>query len=131
MLLLHVRLPLRSRLPFSRLSSDRLMPGAPDWDETFGERLQRLRIARRLNLTQLAHAVDITEGAVREREPGQTKRPSSWSACGSRTCSRSTRGTTPPAGSVPFRSEREPSIVNRLTTLEQRVDVLEAERRAV
>jgi transcriptional regulator with XRE-family HTH domain len=41
--------------------------------EGFGERLRRLRTARRLSCAQLAHRVGVTEGAIRQMESGQTK----------------------------------------------------------
>ncbi|HTD34476.1 MAG TPA: helix-turn-helix domain-containing protein [Candidatus Elarobacter sp.] len=41
--------------------------------ETFGERLRSLRMRRRLTPSALAHAVGVTEGAIRQMESGQTK----------------------------------------------------------
>ncbi len=41
--------------------------------ERFGERLHRLRLRRQLTLTELAHAVGVSESAVRQMEKGQTK----------------------------------------------------------
>ncbi len=41
--------------------------------ESFGERLHRLRVRRQLTLTDLAHAVGVSESAVRQMEKGQTK----------------------------------------------------------
>jgi transcriptional regulator with XRE-family HTH domain len=41
--------------------------------EGFGERLRRLRTARRVSCAQLAHRVGVTEGAIRQMESGQTK----------------------------------------------------------
>src|SRR5947209_3341204 len=41
--------------------------------ETFGERLRTLRSRRQLTPSALAHAVGVTEGAIRQMESGQTK----------------------------------------------------------
>jgi transcriptional regulator with XRE-family HTH domain len=41
--------------------------------ETFGDRLRSLRTKRRLTPSALAHAVGVTEGAIRQMESGQTK----------------------------------------------------------
>jgi transcriptional regulator with XRE-family HTH domain len=41
--------------------------------ETFGERLRALRTRRHLTPSSLAHAVGVTEGAIRQMESGQTK----------------------------------------------------------
>jgi len=40
---------------------------------TFGDRLRALRTRRRLTPSALAHAVGVTEGAIRQMESGQTK----------------------------------------------------------
>jgi transcriptional regulator with XRE-family HTH domain len=48
----------------------RILPGVA---ETFGERLRSLRERRRLTPSSLAHAVGVTEGAIRQMESGQTK----------------------------------------------------------
>ena len=48
----------------------RILPGV---SETFGERLRSLRERRRLTPSATAHAVGITEGAIRQMESGQTK----------------------------------------------------------
>ncbi len=42
-------------------------------DETFGDRLKRLRKARGLRVLDVAYAAGITEGAIRQMEAGQTK----------------------------------------------------------
>lgn len=44
--------------------------------ETFGERLRTLRTAHRLTPSAVAHAVGVTEGAIRQMESGQTKNAS-------------------------------------------------------
>ncbi len=106
-------------------------PLAPDPDETFAERLQRLRVGRRLNCTQLAHAVGITEGAVRQMESGQTKRPSFLLGLRLADVLDVDPWYLATGRQRPDRAEHEPSIGTRLTSLEQRVDVLEAERRAM
>ncbi len=41
--------------------------------ENFGQRLKRLRTARRLRVVDLAYAAGLTEGAIRHMESGQTK----------------------------------------------------------
>jgi transcriptional regulator with XRE-family HTH domain len=41
--------------------------------QTFGERLRTLRERRKMTVSQLAIAVRITEGAIRQMESGQTK----------------------------------------------------------
>ncbi len=41
--------------------------------ETFGERVRRLRLARGMRVLDVAYAVGITEGAIRQMETGQTK----------------------------------------------------------
>ena len=41
--------------------------------QTFGERLRTLRERRKMTVSQLAVAVRITEGAIRQMESGQTK----------------------------------------------------------
>jgi transcriptional regulator with XRE-family HTH domain len=42
-------------------------------NETFGERLKRLRKARGLRVTDVAAAAGVTEGAIRQLEAGSTK----------------------------------------------------------
>lgn len=42
-------------------------------DETFGDRLKRLRKARGLRVMDVAYAAGLTEGAIRQMEGGQTK----------------------------------------------------------
>jgi transcriptional regulator with XRE-family HTH domain len=41
--------------------------------ESFGERLQRLRKARGIRVTDVAAAAGITEGSIRQMESGVTK----------------------------------------------------------
>lgn len=48
----------------------RILPGVT---QTFGERLRALRTRRRMTPSALAHAVGVTEGAIRQMESGQTK----------------------------------------------------------
>jgi transcriptional regulator with XRE-family HTH domain len=43
--------------------------------ETFGERLRSLRLRRHLTPGELAKAVGVTEGSIRQMEYGQTKNP--------------------------------------------------------
>lgn len=109
-----------------RLPSDPLVPVASDRNETFGERLQRLRLAQRLNCTQLAHALGITEGAVRQMESGQTKRPSFLVGLRLADVLEVDPWYLATGRQRPVRGEREPTVVARLTTLERRMDALEA-----
>lgn len=51
----------------------RLLSILPSVAQTFGERLRALRERRKLTVSQLAVAVRITEGAIRQMESGQTK----------------------------------------------------------
>jgi transcriptional regulator with XRE-family HTH domain len=44
--------------------------------QSFAERLRVLRTRRRMTPSSLAHAVGVTEGAIRQMESGQTKRAS-------------------------------------------------------
>jgi len=44
--------------------------------DSFGERLRSLRLRRHLTPSALAHAVGVTEGAIRQMESGQTKNAS-------------------------------------------------------
>lgn len=46
---------------------------APRPVETVGQRIRRLRTALGLNQSELAHAVGLTEGAIRQVEGGQSK----------------------------------------------------------
>jgi len=41
--------------------------------DSFGDRLRSLRTRRHLTPSALAHAVGVTEGAIRQMESGQTK----------------------------------------------------------
>ncbi len=41
--------------------------------KNFGQRLKRLRTARRLRVVDLGYAAGVTEGAIRQMESGQTK----------------------------------------------------------
>ena len=43
--------------------------------ETFGARLRRLRVERGLGVPDLAGAVGVSEGAIRQLEAGLTKNP--------------------------------------------------------
>jgi transcriptional regulator with XRE-family HTH domain len=51
----------------------RFSPYTPRVSETFGERLRSLRTRRQMTPSALAHAVGVTEGAIRQMESGQTK----------------------------------------------------------
>ena len=97
--------------------------------QTFGERLRALRTRKHLTPSALAHAVGVTEGAIRQMESGQTKIASlivglrladflgvtAWFlATGS--------DAAPGTGS---RSPEEPAQVSRVEVLHVRVNALD------
>jgi transcriptional regulator with XRE-family HTH domain len=54
----------------------RLLSGCAErMNETFGARLRRLRLERGLDVPDLASAVGVSEGAIRQLEAGRTKNP--------------------------------------------------------
>jgi transcriptional regulator with XRE-family HTH domain len=107
--------------------------------ETFGERLRALRTRRRLTPSALAHAVGVTEGAIRQMESGQTKTPSFMVALklahvlGVTPTFLGTGRDAPPETGSPL-SDRSLVLAERLATqigaLDRRVKSLEAWRRA-
>jgi transcriptional regulator with XRE-family HTH domain len=44
--------------------------------ETFAERLRRIRLEQGFSVPDLASAVGVSDGAIRQLESGQTKQPS-------------------------------------------------------
>ncbi len=108
--------------------------------QTFGERLRSLRTRRRLTPSALAHAVGVTEGAIRQMESGQTK--SASFLVGLR-LSREL-GVTPwflatgenaPRSETESRSQTDPvlaaleTLTQQVNGLDRRVKALEAPRR--
>jgi transcriptional regulator with XRE-family HTH domain len=96
--------------------------------DTFGERLRSLRTKRRLTPSALAHAVGVTEGAIRQMESGQTK-----SALGVTAWFLAT-GRDAPSGTESPSPDRSPAALERLSlqinAIDRRVKALEARRRA-
>jgi transcriptional regulator with XRE-family HTH domain len=105
--------------------------------QTFGERLRSLRTRRRLTPSALAHAVGVTEGAIRQMESGQTK---SASFLVGLKLSREL-GVTPwflatgenaPRSETESRSQADPvlavleSLTQQVNALDRRVKALEA-----
>jgi transcriptional regulator with XRE-family HTH domain len=107
--------------------------------ETFGERLRTLRTRRRLTPSALAHAVGVTEGAIRQMESGQTKTPSFLvglklaHVLGVTPAYLATGRDAPPETGSPS-PDRSLALAERLATqisaLDRRVKSLEAWRRA-
>ena len=112
--------------------------------ETFGERLRSLRTRRHLTPSALAHAVGVTEGAIRQMESGQTKSASfliglklaevlgvtaTFLATGRETLSET--GSLAPDRSVSMleRLERLERHILQITAIERRVKALEGRRR--
>jgi transcriptional regulator with XRE-family HTH domain len=107
--------------------------------DTFGERLRSLRTKRRLTPSALAHAVGVTEGAIRQMESGQTKSASflvglklahvlgvtAWFLA---------TGRDAPSGTESPSPDRSPAALERLSlqinAIDRRVKALEARRRA-
>jgi transcriptional regulator with XRE-family HTH domain len=107
--------------------------------ETFGERLRALRTRRHLTPSSLAHAVGVTEGAIRQMESGQTKSASflvglklanvlgvtAWYLASGR--------DAPPETESPLPDRSVVALVERLSlqvnAIDRRVKALEARRR--
>jgi transcriptional regulator with XRE-family HTH domain len=107
--------------------------------QAFRERLRTLRTRRRLTPSAFAHAVGVTEGAIRQMESGQTKTPSFL--VGLRlahvlgvTPSYLATGRDDPSETGSPSPDRSLALVERLATqisgLDRRVKSLEAWRRA-
>ena len=107
--------------------------------ETFGERLRALRMRRHLTPSALAHAVGVTEGAIRQMESGQTKSASFVTglrlahSLGVTPWFLATGRDVPPETESPS-AERTIAALERLslqiTAIDRRVKALEGRRRA-
>jgi len=107
--------------------------------ETFGERLRTLRTRRHLTPSALAHAVGVTEGAIRQMESGQTKSASFIvglklaHALGVTAWFLATGRDAPPETESPS-PDRAIAALERLSlqisAIDRRVKALEARRRA-
>jgi transcriptional regulator with XRE-family HTH domain len=107
--------------------------------DSFGDRLRTLRTRRHLTPSSLAHAVGVTEGAIRQMESGQTKSASflvglklshvlgvsPWFLA---------TGRDAPAETESPVQDRALALLERLSvqvsTIDRRVKALEAPRRA-
>jgi transcriptional regulator with XRE-family HTH domain len=114
--------------------------------DSFGDRLRSLRTRRRLSPSALAHAVGVTEGAIRQMESGQTKSASFLiglklaNALGVTAWFLATGRDDPPETVSPAHDRSAGSLVERLDKVERqlvqinaidrRVKALEAQRRA-
>jgi len=106
--------------------------------ETFGDRLRSLRTKRHLTPSALAHAVGVTEGAIRQMESGQTKSASfivglklahflevtPWYLATGRDVAPETE--SPSTDRVPAATER---LSLQINAIDRRVKALEAWRR--
>jgi transcriptional regulator with XRE-family HTH domain len=108
--------------------------------QTFGERLRSLRTRHRLTPSALAHAVGVTEGAIRQMESGQTKSASFLVGLRlSRELGVSpwflATGENGPRSETESRSQPDPvlgaleNLTQQVTGLDRRVKALEAPRR--
>lgn len=100
--------------------------------ETFGERLRRLRTAAGMTPSALAHAVGVTEGAIRQMETGHTKSASfvvglelaevlavePWLLA---------TGGERRKGGEEWRQSKAPDLEARVTKLEERLAAMERE----
>jgi transcriptional regulator with XRE-family HTH domain len=101
--------------------------------ETVGERVRRLRLKHALTMTALAHAVGVSEAAIRQIEAGPTKLPGALTTLGlAEALSVTPRylltghdrpaAGRPPAGDW---TEAVEGLIARLAALEARVSALE------
>jgi transcriptional regulator with XRE-family HTH domain len=107
--------------------------------DTFGERLRSLRTRKRLTPSALAHAVGVTEGAIRQMESGQTKSASFLvglklaNVLGVSPYFLATGRDAPPESVSPAADRSQAALVERLsvqiTAVDRRVKALEAWRR--
>jgi transcriptional regulator with XRE-family HTH domain len=107
--------------------------------DTFGERLRTLRTRRHISPSALAHAVGVTEGAIRQMESGQTKSASFIvglklaNALGVTPWFLATGRDAPPETESPS-PDRVIAALERLSlqisAVDRRVKALEARRRA-
>ena len=110
--------------------------------ETFGERLRSLRTRRHLTPSALAHAVGVTEGAIRQMESGQTKSASflvglklshvfgvsPWFLATGRDVPPESESPVPDRAAVAL-LERLERLSVQINTIDRRVKALEARRR--
>jgi transcriptional regulator with XRE-family HTH domain len=114
--------------------------------DSFGDRLRTLRTRRRFTPSALAHAVGVTEGAIRQMESGQTKSASFViglklaNVLGVTAWYLATGRDDPPetvspahdrsAGSLLERLEKVERHVLQINAIDRRVKALEGRRRA-
>jgi transcriptional regulator with XRE-family HTH domain len=114
--------------------------------DNFGDRLRSLRTRRRLSPSELAHAVGVTEGAIRQMESGQTKSASFLvglklaNVLGVTAWFLATGRDDPPetvspshdrsAGSLLERLEKVERLAVQINAIDRRVKALEGRRRA-
>ena len=112
--------------------------------ESFGERLRTLRTRRQMTPSALAHAVGVTEGAIRQMESGQTKSASfliglkladvlgvtpAFLATGHEKLSETGSPSPDRSASILERLERLERHILQITAIERRVKALEGRRR--
>ena len=110
--------------------------GVPD---SFRDRLRTLRTRRHMTPSSLAHAVGVTEGAIRQMESGQTKSASFLvglklsHVLGVSPWFLATGRDAPPESESPAPERSSAALLERLslqvTGIDRRVKVLEARRR--
>ncbi|GAC1619972.1 MAG: hypothetical protein NVS4B13_11680 [Candidatus Elarobacter sp.] len=108
-------------------------------ETTFGERLRALRTRRNLTPSALAHAVGVTEGAIRQMESGQTKSASFFiglklaNVLGVTAWYLATGRNDPPETESPSTDRAAVALLERLSlqinAIDRRVKALEARRR--
>jgi transcriptional regulator with XRE-family HTH domain len=113
--------------------------------ESFGERLRALRTRRRMTPSALAHAVGVTEGAIRQMESGQTKSASllvgiklagvlgvtvTYLATGREKIPETESPSPDRSAPILERLERLERHVLQINAIERRVKALEGRRRA-
>jgi len=107
--------------------------------DSFGDRLRTLRTRRHLTPSSLAHAVGVTEGAIRQIESGQTKSASFLvglklaHVLGVSPWFLATGRDAPPESESPAADRASVALLERLSvqvsTIDRRVKALEARRR--
>ena len=107
--------------------------------EKFGERLRSLRTRKHFTPSALAHAVGVTEGAIRQMESGQTKSASFLvglklsHVLGVSPWVLATGHDAPPENGSPAQDRGQVTLLERLSvqisTIDRRVKALEAQRR--
>ncbi len=107
--------------------------------DSFGDRLRTLRTRRHLTPSALAHAVGVTEGAIRQMESGQTKSASFLvglklaHVLGVSAEFLATGRDAPPETVSPVQDRASVALLERLSVqisaIDRRVKALEAPRR--